>query len=939
MGIQTGFFQVGGTLSEDSRSYVERPADTDLISALSRGEFCLVLAPRQTGKSSLMVHAVTRLRKNGTHSAIVDFQSFVSETDIDQWFASVIYHVDRFLCLKTDSRKWWQENRALSPTQRFTAFLEDVVLRELDGNVVLFFDEIDSVLKQPFSDDFFTTIRSIYNERAVKKELQRLSIVLLGVTSASSLIKDLKRTPFNIGEIIKLDDFDKEKTKPFQKVLGPGSDQLIDRIFHWTSGQPFLVQKLSATAYTWPKESRTPERIDEEVKRSYLKLRIKQDTHFNDIHNYLLDESVNVNKTLHIYRNVLKGKKVEDKDQSQSISRLKLAGVVRSENGKLATRNLIYSMLFNLDWIREHIPLNRQKIVAYSILSVLALTLSLTLGWFWWTTTDAYQIKAITDNAHRLVESSDLTTAEEWGRALALSGMPEKALETHVGEESRILAPYVGSFVKAGQMEAAVRAINLVQDLRYRSWGFAVIACEHTKAGKFDDARSAIAKIEDPARRSWALTMLAGALAREGRVEAATGLVAEVNDWSDRQRAFAVISRELTRASKFEDARAAITQIDDMQYRSWALAKLAAELAEAGRIREAREIANEADTAASKINNDSTRPWALADVAAAQFSIMRQQPQDDKTEQSKRDRIEAINTVDKALDLIAKKGTVADQAWALAMVSWDLESIDRVKDSLNVVSDAQALDDQRESPAIKIWEQVNSVKSITQADELHAEATLSEARKNAILIENQWHRSWALVNVARGQIRLAGYFTRRSIPEKSQKMQEEAEKTAKTALSTAAMISDPRERERALTAVRWWIAQDGIQVGALDDAFIGDAREQSRALVNAAWVLAKAGRTTEANRAVNGASIAASNIIDDSERSKSLSAVASVQAYLQNYKLAREMADSCASSTDKLQAYITILREYKRRQNLSISILLEAEEITPDDPSIPAPVN
>jgi predicted AAA+ superfamily ATPase len=56
------FFHVGGTLSEDAPSYIERPADVALQDALERDEFCLVLAPRQTGKSSLMVHALAKLR-------------------------------------------------------------------------------------------------------------------------------------------------------------------------------------------------------------------------------------------------------------------------------------------------------------------------------------------------------------------------------------------------------------------------------------------------------------------------------------------------------------------------------------------------------------------------------------------------------------------------------------------------------------------------------------------------------------------------------------------------------------------------------------------------------------------------------------------------------------------------------------------------------------
>ena len=153
---RTDFFQVGGTLSEDAPSYIERPADKELLAALERGELCLVLAPRQTGKSSLMVHAVVRLREDEVRGGIVDLQLLGSQKDPDRWFGAVVNQIGRSLKLKVNSIEWWKAHNQLDATQRFTNFLEDVVLADVQGEVVLFFDEIDSVLSLPFSDDFFT---------------------------------------------------------------------------------------------------------------------------------------------------------------------------------------------------------------------------------------------------------------------------------------------------------------------------------------------------------------------------------------------------------------------------------------------------------------------------------------------------------------------------------------------------------------------------------------------------------------------------------------------------------------------------------------------------------------------------------------------------------------------------------------------------------------
>jgi hypothetical protein len=104
---KTSFFQVGGTLDEDAPSYIERPADKELLEALDRGDLCRVLAPRQTGKSSLMVHARARLKALGILAAIVDLQPLRIHHDPDAWLSDIVYQIERSLELETDAIAWW----------------------------------------------------------------------------------------------------------------------------------------------------------------------------------------------------------------------------------------------------------------------------------------------------------------------------------------------------------------------------------------------------------------------------------------------------------------------------------------------------------------------------------------------------------------------------------------------------------------------------------------------------------------------------------------------------------------------------------------------------------------------------------------------------------------------------------------------------------------
>ena len=123
------------------------------------------------------------------------------------------------------------------------------MLAGIDGRVVVFVDEIDTTIGLPFSDDFFAAIRACYNTRATASAYRRLSFVLLGVASPTDLIKDVERTPFNVGRRIDLADFGFEEARALATGLHTDpacGEALLRRALHWTDGHPYLTQKLCA---------------------------------------------------------------------------------------------------------------------------------------------------------------------------------------------------------------------------------------------------------------------------------------------------------------------------------------------------------------------------------------------------------------------------------------------------------------------------------------------------------------------------------------------------------------------------------------------------------------------------------------------------------------------------------------------------------------------
>ncbi len=366
MPVPSHFFHVGGTMSADTPSYIQRTADRQLMEWLDQDELCLVLAPRQTGKSSLMIQAMSRLQQKGIACGLADFQSLskYQHATPEPWFRDVLDMIGRTLRLAADAPEWWDNHSRLGPARRFMNFFEDVVLKETDAKTVIFFDEIDSILALPFSDDFFTALRALYNARAANPELKRLTFVLLGVASASELVKDRTRTPFNIGQEIELNDFSHNALKPFTQGMGKNGLAVMDRIYDLTSGQPLMVQKLASTLFRAEETARTPELVNESAERIYLSADIEKETHLKFIRDYVLEGHKNVRKALKTYRQVLKGKTVLYDDRLPVHTRLRLSGIVRVKDKTLVPRNRIYRQVFDEKWVRANLPRDRIKITA-----------------------------------------------------------------------------------------------------------------------------------------------------------------------------------------------------------------------------------------------------------------------------------------------------------------------------------------------------------------------------------------------------------------------------------------------------------------------------------------------------------------------------------------------------------------------------------------------
>jgi hypothetical protein len=381
------FFVVGGTLGREAASYVHRPVDDELLRLTLAGEYCNVLAARQTGKSSLMVRTSERLKKEGVRPVIIDLTSIGSAVSPSEWYFGLLSRLKTELKLEVDEQAWWQARSEKSPIQRFSDFLREVVLEEIPEKIVIFVDEIDSTLKLDFTDDFFAAIRAAYNARSRDRAFDRLTFVLLGVARPADLIKDRTRTPYNIGTSVDVTDFKQDELRDFEDIfeeaLPRQGREVLGWVLDWTGGQPYLTQKLCAEIIEQANGEMTEDTLAQFVEALFLGDQARTETNLRSIRDRAGGNPYAA-KMLRIYRKVLQGKEVASEERSIEQNELKLTGLVKvSPQGNLDIRNRIYARTFDLAWVKDNIPVTtgQRFSMVLSVITIIALGAA---GWFYY---------------------------------------------------------------------------------------------------------------------------------------------------------------------------------------------------------------------------------------------------------------------------------------------------------------------------------------------------------------------------------------------------------------------------------------------------------------------------------------------------------------------------------------------------------------------------
>ncbi|MFP4120200.1 CHASE2 domain-containing protein [Coleofasciculus sp.] len=459
-------YQVGGSLRHDDPTYVVRQADAKLYQAVKAGEFCHILSPRQMGKSSLLVRTKYRLEAEGFRCGVLDMTTIGGEyTTPVQWYKGVVTQLWLAFNLrgKIHLKSWWQEREDISFLQRCCQFIEEGLLGEFSSErLVIFMDEIDRILSIDFPiDDFWALIRFCYNQRAINPDYNRIVFAFFGVAAPSDLIRDRSRTSFNIGQAIELQGFKPEEVQPLiQGLAGKINtpETIVKAILAWTSGQPFLTQKLCKLVWKAAENTEQgrlviPPGQESEWVENLVRSRIinnwaSQDDpeHLRTIQNRIQGNGQRTGRMLGIYQQVLQGVEIEA-DDSRETTELLLSGLLVKNQGILQVKNRIYEEVFNQTWVTKKLVSLRPYADAFN-------------AW----------IAAKKQNQSHLLQGEALREALTWSQGKSLSDLDYQFLAASQELNRRDIQNALKAIEKANSLLSSATKKAKTEPIRHRLW-------------------------------------------------------------------------------------------------------------------------------------------------------------------------------------------------------------------------------------------------------------------------------------------------------------------------------------------------------------------------------------------------------------------------------------------------------------------------------------
>lgn len=235
----------GGQLDLASPCYVERPAnESRAYEEISKpGSLIRIKAPRQMGKTSLMVRLLYHAQRQGCQSVALNLELAEREVFADlnqflQWFCATVTD-DLHLPIQLENR--W--SKFLGSKKNCTNYFEKYLLPTLRSPLVLGLDAVDRIFYHEYvADDFFGLLRAWHEKAKQHQTWKNFRLIIVHGTEVYIPLSN-DQSPFNVGLPIELSEFDAYQVQYLALLYGLNlTENDIKELMAMIGGHPHLVR-------------------------------------------------------------------------------------------------------------------------------------------------------------------------------------------------------------------------------------------------------------------------------------------------------------------------------------------------------------------------------------------------------------------------------------------------------------------------------------------------------------------------------------------------------------------------------------------------------------------------------------------------------------------------------------------------------------------------
>ncbi|MBD2335944.1 AAA-like domain-containing protein [Calothrix sp. FACHB-156] len=216
----------------------ERRCYEEIINA---GSLIQIKAPRQMGKTSVMVRVLAHAVTLGYQTVSLNFLQADKKilTDLNKLLRWVCANITHKLKLKNKLDDYWDED--LGSKANCTLYLQEYLLPQIENPLVLALDEVNEIFEYPeIAQDFLCLLRSWHEDAKDSEIWQKLRLI---VSNSTQFYIPLSIAPFQVGFSVQLRSFNWEQVQDLaqrhQLNISIGN---LAELMWLVAGHPYLLR-------------------------------------------------------------------------------------------------------------------------------------------------------------------------------------------------------------------------------------------------------------------------------------------------------------------------------------------------------------------------------------------------------------------------------------------------------------------------------------------------------------------------------------------------------------------------------------------------------------------------------------------------------------------------------------------------------------------------